>query len=417
MPIEIQLPRLGWSMEEGKFLAWLKLPGDAVKEGEPLFTLESDKAAQDVEAIDNGILCLAPGAPLPGDIVKVGHVLGWLLADGETAPVHEEPSFSPAASSPAVAKPAATPVAACESAPIQPTASAATSSGRRPESHPASPRARRAAKVHRVDLISLTPTGIGGRVRERDVLAAVEKTASAPVATFSGDVREVPVTPRRRAIAERLAHSRRDTVPVTLTCRVDAGPLLALRQQIKKGGEAGQLTVVPTLNDMLVKFTAVALQQHPLVTGVWAGDRILLPSRIDVGMAVDTEDGLLVPVVRNPAASPLSAVAEQTLRLIAAARGGSLTAADMQGGCFTVSNLGSFGIETFTPVLNPPETAILGVGAITRDAVPVEGGGFAARDQLSLSLTFDHRVIDGAPAARFLRTLRWLVENPIIGLA
>lgn len=407
MPVEIQLPRLGWSMEEGKFLAWLKQPGEFVTEGEPLFTLESDKAAQEVEAIDSGLLSLAPDAPQPGEIVKVGRVLGWLLAEGETAPVESTAAGSSHASEvPKTDLPPAKPAAP----PSSPSHASSTGS------YPVSPRARRAARTNQVSLTGLVPSGTGGRLCERDVLK-VAQTAPAPLTTLSGEAKEIPVTPRRRAIAERLTQSHRDTVPVTLTCRINAEPLLVLRQQLKAGGETGQLSIVPTLNDILVKFTACALQKHPLLSGVWAGDRIILPPRIDVGIAVDTEEGLLVPVIRGPAQMPLTHVAEQSHRLIGAARAGHLSAADQQGSCFTVSNLGRFGIESFTPIINPPETAILGVGAITQDAVPLNDSGFTFRSQLGLNLTFDHRVIDGAPAARFLQTLRHILENPFWGLA
>jgi pyruvate dehydrogenase E2 component (dihydrolipoamide acetyltransferase) len=394
MPIEIQLPRLGWSMEEGKFLAWLKKDGDFIKEGEPLFTLESDKAAQDVESIDSGLLHIAPNGPKPGDVIKVGHVLGYLLAKGESAPVPNQPEEKVKDSGPKNLIHSPAPI-------LLPTKS-------RTET-PASPRARRAAKEHRVDLATLAPTGKGGRIRERDVLAAA-------TSTLITGMKQVPLTPMRRTIAARLMHSRQTTVPVTITARCDATALLALRKQLKSMGEKADLAVIPTINDILVKLAAAALRQHPMLAATWAEDHLLLPESIHLGIAVDTEAGLLVPVIRDVGTSTLTQIAVQSQKLIAAARAGQLAAADMQGACFTLSNLGSLGVEAFTPVINPPESAILGIGAIVREAVPLDDGTFTARDRLTLSLTFDHRVNDGAAAARFLQTIRHLIEHPLLGL-
>jgi pyruvate dehydrogenase E2 component (dihydrolipoamide acetyltransferase) len=273
---------------------------------------------------------------------------------------------------------------------------------------PASPRARRAAKEHRVDLAALEPTGKGGRIRERDVLAAATSISTT-------GMKQVPLTPMRRTIAARLMHSRQTTVPVTITARCDATALLAFRQQLKSLSSSLQ-HAIPTINDILVKLTAAALRQHPMLAATWAEDHLLLPESIHLGIAVDTEAGLLVPVIRDVGTSTLTQIAAQSQRLIVAARAGQLAAADMQGACFTLSNLGSLGVEAFTPVINPPESAILGIGAIVREAVPLDDGTFTARDRLTLSLTFDHRVNDGAAAARFLQTIRHLIEHPLLGL-
>lgn len=397
-------------MEEGKFLTWLKKDGDSIKEGDPLFTLESDKAAQEVEAIDSGLLHIAPDGPKPGDVIKVGHVLGYLLAEGETPPA-TPPKTSPTDSeNPQIKSSNQTICGFSESvAKISPSQSAGLLESAGGSSQPpASPRARRAAKEHRVDLATLAPTGKGGRICERDVLAAATST------TTSG-MKQVPLTPMRRTIAARLMHSRQTTVPVTITARCDATALLAFRQQLKSLSSSLQ-HAIPTINDILVKLTAAALRQHPMLAATWAEDHLLLPESIHLGIAVDTEAGLLVPVIRDVGTSTLTQIAAQSQKLIAAARSGQLPAADMQGACFTLSNLGSLGVEAFTPVINPPESAILGIGAIVREAVPLDDGTFTARDRLTLSLTFDHRVNDGAAAARFLQTLRHLIEHPLLGL-
>ncbi|MCX6872141.1 MAG: dihydrolipoamide acetyltransferase family protein [Verrucomicrobia bacterium] len=403
MPIEIQLPRLGWSMEEGKFLDWLKKDGDLIQEGEPLFTLESDKAAQEIESIDAGILYIPSNGPKPGDLVQVGQVLGYLLSKGESAPGTVPQRSGANTEDPQIklAEPQANGLAESTGETL-PRATAG---------HPASPRARRAAMQHRVDLSTLSPSGQGGRIRECDVLAAADSASSV-------GMKSVPLTAMRRSIAARLMHSRQTTVPVTITGRCDATELLALRRRLKSNSPSDQqsIAVIPTINDIFLVLTAAALGQHPMLAARWAGDHLLLPESIHIGIAVDTEAGLLVPVIRAVDTATLTQVATQSQKLIAEARAGKLAAIDMHGACFTLSNLGSLGVEAFTPVINPPESAILGIGAIVREAVPLDDGTFVARDRLTLSLTFDHRVNDGAAAARFLLTLRQLIEQPFQGV-
>jgi len=404
MPINITLPRLGWSMEEGKFLAWLKQDGDLIREGDPIFTLESDKAAQEVEAIDSGLLHIAPDGPKPGDIIKVGHILGCLLAEGETAPSERR--------APEMQVPPTDSERPQMNASDQKICGHSKSVGL-PESvggptqPPASPRARRAAKTHHVDLSTLAPTGKGGRIRERDVLAACAQSTARQSST-----REVPITTMRRTIAARMVNSLNNTAPVTLTCRCDATQLLTLREQLK-AADAG---IVPSFTDIIAKITASALITHPMLTARWDTERLLIPEHIHIGIAADTDAGLLVPVLREVATSSLTAIAKQSRQLIEAARAGRLSSADMQDGCFTITNLGSFGIEAFTPIINYPETAILGLGAILREPVALDDGTLTSRQQMSLSLTFDHRILDGAPAARFLQTLRLRIEEPFAWL-
>jgi pyruvate dehydrogenase E2 component (dihydrolipoamide acetyltransferase) len=270
-------------------------------------------------------------------------------------------------------------------------------------SAPSSPRARRAARQRGIDIAAVRGGGAGGRVRERDVLAAVAHDPDAPAAAC-GSATTVPITQIRRTIARQMVRSRQETVPVTLTAWADATALLAARATLKAaaGPEAA------TLNDMLLKAVADTLLAHPLLAARWEETHLTLPGdRIDIGLAVDAAGGLVVPVVRDVAASSLAEVARQTRWLVERARSGRLTAADMQGGVFTLTSLGSYGIEFFTPVINHPEAAILGVGAIRMQPVPPPAGqeGFVLQRQLPLSLTFDHRIVDGGPAARFLGDL------------
>jgi pyruvate dehydrogenase E2 component (dihydrolipoamide acetyltransferase) len=472
MAADVTIPRLGWSMEEGVFAGWLKKPGDTVKPGEPLFMLEGEKATQEIEAVDGGVLHLAPDAPSVGQTVLVGRTIGKLGAAGETpmwdaAAAAVAPAAPPAAHAPPVAKPSA-PLAQPAGAPDpangngrhaapQSIPAAASPSVRRlarqmgidlatvasrlpggrlsvedlaaarhadepagratsrsslsstlPLSSRSSPRARRAAQDRGLDVAAIRGSGAGGRVRERDVLAAAASGPAsrgnvAPVTPPPGAT-AVPITQTRRTIARQMVRSRQETVSVTLTAWADATALLAARAALKAaaGPEA------PTLNDMLLKALADMLLVHPLLAARWEDAHLALPGdRIDIGLAVDAAGGLVVPVVRDVAASPLAEVAHQTRWLVERARSGRLTAADMQGGVFTLTSLGSYGIEFFTPVINHPEAAILGVGAIRMQPVPPPGGqeGFILQRQLPLSLTFDHRIVDGGPAARFLGDL------------
>ncbi len=392
MAIEITIPRLGWSMEEGTFLGWMKQDGEAVQSGDLLFTLESEKAAQEVESLDAGILLIPPDAPQPGDKVKVGQRLGFLVENGEALP--DSDVLVPTKPVPAVEK------APVKNAPVAVAAARAQT--------PASPRARRAAAQLSVDLATLKATGTGGRIRERDVHQAAANGAAKTLPGW----REIPTTSLRRTIAERMIHSLRNTAPVTITCRADATQLVGLRNEFKAGGSA----IVPSFTDIIAKLTAVALQRHPLLAARWDDGRILLPDALHIGIAVDTEHGLMVPVIRDVQALSLAEIAARSRELIAATCARRVKPDDLQGGVFTITNLGGFGVEAFTPIINFPETAILGLGVIRREVVALANGSFTSREELTLSMTFDHRIVDGAPAARFLQTLTNCIENPVVSL-
>jgi len=353
--------------------------------------VESDKAAFDVEATDAGVLSIPAEAPAAGAVVKVGALLGYLLAAGE-APPGAVPPVAPTPGAAPTAPVATPPEATALPVPAESAPRAAAAAPLR-----SSPRARRAAERLAVDLGTLTPSGRSGRIRECDVLAA------RPAAHG----RELPVTVLRRTIAERMMQSRRDTAPVTLTCRCDATQLVTTRRVLKAAG----VGAVPSYTDIVAKAVADVLPRHPLMAARWERDRIVLPEALHIGIAVDTEHGLLVPVVRDVARRSLLDVAARSRELIEAARARRIRPDDLQGGCFTLTNLGGFGIEAFTPIINPPETAVLGLGAILREPVVREDDTLGVRDQMTLSLTFDHRVVDGAPAARFLQDLCRRLES------
>jgi pyruvate dehydrogenase E2 component (dihydrolipoamide acetyltransferase) len=384
MPVPVTVPRLGWNMEEGTFVEWVKADGAAVRPGEVVFRLEGEKAVEEIESLDAGTLHIPPAGPRPGDRVKVGAVIGFLLQPGEPAP---------GASAPVRVEPQPVPVTQPQTEPIP------ASVPERAAGPAITPRARRLARRLGIDTNTLRGSGRTGRIRERDVSALVSEPASDGV---------IPHTPMRRTIAARMVESGHTTAPVTLTSAVDATNLVNLRGQFKAVAGEGP---VPSYTDFLVKLAAVALQKHPLLAARWTDDGLVRAARIDIGVAVDTDAGLLVPVIRDVRTLGLSAVAAQMRTLIDRARAGTLPAAEMRGGCFTITNLGRFGIDAFTPIINPPECAVLGVGRIERRPV-MNGDAVVGREVVVLSLTFDHRIVDGAPAARFLQTLAQCVENP-----
>lgn len=418
-------------MEEATFVGWLKRDGDPVRPGEPLFELESDKATQAVESLDAGLLRVPADAPAPGDVVRVGALLAYLMSDGERVP---EPAVTTAstadgrirseASDAVAAAPSVRRLARELSVPLSGVrgsgpggrvtpedvrgATSAAGSVDRPGRVPSTPRARRLARESGIDWRSLPGSGRGGRVREVDVRSVAETSRPS-------DEMEVGyvLSPRRRAIATQMRASRRRTVAVTLAMRADATNLVGLRGQFKSRDGA---VPVPAFTDIVACLAARVLKTHRHMAGRWdeAAERNVLPGDdgMHIGIAVDTDQGLLVPVVRDVAGSSLSDVTDRSRSLIERARAGRLTAEEMRGAVFTITNLGAFGVEEFTPIINYPETAILGLGAVRREAVVLEGDRIASRDRIALSLTFDHCRVDGAPAARFLRDLRIAIENP-----
>src|SRR5487761_1096198 len=289
--IEITVPRLGWSMEEAAFSEWLKRDGDWVEKGDMLFVLESDKAAQEIESFDAGLLRIGPTSPKPGDTVQVGQVIGHLLARGESE-VFQEPTTTP----PNLRETTLVGEKEKHDANRSPQRSeerfAPNVPGASVLQPVASPRARRVAGERGVDWRSLRGTGRDGRVRERDVLAA----ASTPTVRKPT---EAPLSTTRRTIAERMVASFRSTAPVTLTTRVDAANLVKLRDDFKCIQKVPDTFVVPSVTDIMVKLAAIALEGHPDLNARWHEERVVRLEEINVGFAVDTEAGLLVPVIRN----------------------------------------------------------------------------------------------------------------------
>lgn len=452
MPHPITVPRLGWSMEEGVFAEWLKAPGELVRSGDLIFLLEGEKAATEIESLDSGYLCIPGDAPQSGATVKVGEVIGFLLVEGETAPTTVR--ISPTTTTPVAVL--QTPASATGPGMTSPTPRAAGPAARRmarelgidlncvvtPDptgrvlsddvqraaigqgqgtaatgnvTGPiATPRARRRARELGVDWTRLTGTGRNGRIRERDISAEpIENAANtlSPAAEIppTEPGRHVPASKLRRIIAQRMSAGVHLAVPVTLSAKIDAESLVTYRERLKTESKNG---FVPSYNDILIYHAALTLRELPDLNACWYRDGIHSYDDIHIATAVDTPDGLLAPVVRDADRLALHQIADRTRQLVAQARSGQLSQNQLSGGTFTISNLGMYGIDTFTPVLNLPQAAILGVGRIVDEPV-VRNSQLAIGKTMSLSLTFDHRVIDGAPAARWLKRICERLESPI----
>jgi pyruvate/2-oxoglutarate dehydrogenase complex dihydrolipoamide acyltransferase (E2) component len=448
--IEVLLPKLGLTMETGLIEEWLVSAGTLVQPGEPLMRLATDKVEVDVEAEAAGLFhpAVAQGSELPP-----GALVGWLLAEGEAVPT---PSAA-APSAPTAAPHPAEPVVAAEPGALTPP----TQTGRQF----VSPNARRVARERGVDVTQLRGTGPSGRVITADVIDALEQPAVAASAAQAqgpsvvsplvrrdavaagvdlgavpagpgGKIRRadviaaaarqgaaepglpvqvIPLTGMRGVIASRMHASLQEMAQLTLGTDATMDAAVDLRARLKEQWSAAGIAV-PTITDFIVRAAALALVRHPRLNASVQEQSILVQSDINVGIAVALDDGLIVPVVKNADQLPLSSIAAETKRLAAGSRTGKLALPDLEGGTFTVSTLGSFGIDFFTPVVTPGQVAILGVGRL-RDSVRWDGATPVRTQVLTLSLTFDHRAVDGAPAADYLRAVVDQLQNPLSLLA
>jgi 2-oxoglutarate dehydrogenase E2 component (dihydrolipoamide succinyltransferase) len=391
MATEIRMPRLGHSMTEGTLVAWVPARGEAVRAGEIVLTIETDKAEYEVEAPADGVLePLVPAA----DTAEVGALLGWVLAPGEARP--------------ALSGKAATAPRAATSAP-PPAAAPARGRVR------ASPKARRLAEERGIDLATLAGSGPEGLVTEADVERAAAAGAAAPrESRDSHDWRGRRARERRRLPPIRRTTARRmveawTTVPhIVQLIDVDMEEVARLRALWKsEGGERASVGY----NDFIVKAAADALAEHPALNAAVDGDDLVEFDEVNAGIAVETERGLVVPVVRNADRLSLAEVAREARRLADKARDAGLAADDFGAGTFTVSNLGAFGIRAGTPVLNAPEAMLVFAGAVEPRPV-VRDGALVARTMVTLSIAYDHLVADGADAARVSRRIRERLERP-----
>ncbi len=427
MAVEILMPALSPTMEEGTLAKWLVKAGDKVKSGQILAEIETDKATMELEAVDEGIISqLLVAAGTAG--VKVNTPIAVIVEEGESLSAAPKPAAPVAAVSAPVAVAAAVPVAA----------PAAKGQGARVF---ASPLARRLALEKGVDLTGVAGSGPHGRIVKADVegsnaLAPV-KTSAAPATTTAAPAKgamptgimaetvmkmyadraytEVTLDGMRRTIAARLTEAKQTIPHFYLRREVRLDALMAFREQMNKGLESRGIKL--SLNDFIIKACALALQAVPNANAVWAGDRILKLKPSDVAVAVAVDGGLFTPVLRDADSKTLSALSAEMKDLAARAKTKKLAPHEYQGGSFAISNLGMMGVENFDAVINPPHGAILAVGAGIKKPVVLKDNSIGVATVMSMTLSVDHRVIDGALGAEFLKVVVELLENPVAMLA
>lgn len=437
MAKEAIMPKMGQTMEEGTIVEWFVQEGDEVKKGDPLFKFESDKAALEAES------------PASGTLLKILHGAGSQVPILEVVALIGQPGEDISRYGKAELAPKADALSQEQSIPVAAAGTPAPGAERKPgERIFASPRARRLAREANVNLDTMVGTGPDGRIIERDVQTYLEAqpkatptarklaaqaglelagipgtgagarvtradvTAAMAIPAPAVDPNQiVPMSGIRAIISERMSAGAQTTAPVTLTTEVDASRLVEMREGFKRSPLTGDL--VPSYNDLLVLIVARALWEQPNMNALLANDQIEILPYVNVGVAVDTERGLLVPVIRDAQTKGLRQITADFRALMDRAREGRSLPDDLTGGTFTITNLGMFEIDAFTPIINLPECAILGVGRILEKPV-VRDGEIIVGKMMALSLTFDHRVNDGAPAARFLQRIKRLIEQPYL---
>ena len=411
MPI-VTMPKLSDTMVEGTLVKWVKTKGDKVEVGDILAEVETDKATMEMEAFDEGTLSEVYVAE--GGIIKVGDKIALILADGETAETAPVTQATPTAEKPKTPAPAAiTPLAPA------PRAAAPANPGRTK----ASPLARKVAAARGVHLSSLAGTGPGGRIVKKDVenapagggggFASPATPAIRAAHGIAGEEKIIALTGMRKTIAERLLASKTQIPHFYLSLTMDGGPLMALRKELnamaeKDGG--AKLTV----NDFILLATARAAAEVPKINAAYDGDAIIEYAEVNLAVAVAIEDGLITPVIKKANTLTLREISAQMKELAAKARGKKLKPEEYQGGTITLSSLGGFGIDSFLPIINPPQSFILGIGAIIKKPVVNEQDQIVVGHRLVISGSGDHRVVDGAVAAEYMNALRRLVEKPAL---
>jgi pyruvate dehydrogenase E2 component (dihydrolipoamide acetyltransferase) len=419
MPKYIEMPKLSDTMTEGTLLKWRKKEGDKVEVGDVLAEVETDKATMEVEAFDDGIL--HQFYVKEGSKVAIGSKIALLLRKGEQPPAD---GAAPAAETKAPAAPAQKePAHASAPAPSTAPAKAAASPGDRVK---ASPLAKKIARAEGVDLTSVTGTGPGGRIVAKDLESAPSRgpgpakaaPVSAPVIQATpagaGDQR-IALSGMRRVIADRLLASKTQLPHFYLHIEVDAGPLMKARAELNAVTEASGGPKF-TVNDFVLKAVIAAAAKVPAVNASFAGDAIIQYGSINLSVAVAVEEGLVTPVIRDAQKKSLREISETVKDLASRARNKKLKPEEYQGGTITVSNLGAYGIESFSAIINPPQAAILSIGAIVKKPVVGPDDEIVAGQRMSVGLSADHRVVDGAVGATYLAELRKFIENPTLML-
>jgi pyruvate dehydrogenase E2 component (dihydrolipoamide acetyltransferase) len=430
MATEVKLPRLGQGMESGTIVKWLKGEGEPVKKREPLYELDTDKVTQEVEAEADGVLLKIL---VDSGEVEVGKTIAFIGNEGEDVPAgngkpaeKQEPETEDAAEAEDEPEQEGSPAEQMDderergreaaAATAEAATAAVADTPPRPDGRvKASPLARRLARERGLDLTQLRGSGPEGRIVAEDVqrgVAAAPAAAPAASPVPAGEVEEIELTSTRKTIARRLTEAWQAPV-FQLTVSVDMTRALELRERIVARLREGETK--PTVSDLLTKVCAAALVRHPAVNAHFAGDRVLRFPSAHVGIAVAAPNGLVVPVIRDADRRTIQQIAAARAEIVGRARDGKLQLADLEGGTFTISNLGMFGIEQFVAVLNPPQAAILAVGA-TEEKPVVRDGQVEVRPLMSMTITCDHRAIDGADGAEFLRTVKELLEEPALAL-
>ena len=425
----IVMPKLGFDMREGVLNNWLKQVGETVNKGDVVAEIESDKATLELESQVGGVLLHLIHSP--GDVVPVGANMAIVGESGEDVSGLIGSGGAAAAPAPAAASAAqaAAPAAAEESYPPAPaadTAPAQAADGAFPAGVKATPVARRIANEHKVDLLRVQGSGPEGRIRKADVEAflASPQPAASPAPTpapqpavpvpavmpVAGDGdEEIPLTRLRQAIGRRMVESKTTVPHFYVTNEIDMVAALALRKQVNETLPDEQKVSV---NDLIVKAAALALRDFPNLNAAFAGDKIIRHNRINVGSAVAVEGGLLTIVQKDTDTSTLSKVAADNRAMIARAREGKVKPDDVEGGTFTISNLGAFDVDHFIAIINPPDAAILAIGS-AREVPVVVNGQLAVGTRMKATISADHRVTDGAEAARFMQRFKALLEQPL----
>jgi pyruvate dehydrogenase E2 component (dihydrolipoamide acetyltransferase) len=426
MAAYINMPKLSDTMTEGTLLKWRKQKGDKVVAGDILAEVETDKATMELESFDDGVLTeiYVP----EGEKIAVGQRVALLLAPGEKAPAD-----GPAPSAPGPKAVAAAPDGGAN-APTAAPAPQKTATTTEPASDnggtrvKASPLARKIAAEKGIELSGLAGSGPGGRIVQRDVLGAQSAPASvskapAPVSPAAavpamppgeGDVR-IALTGMRRAIAERLLASKTQIPHFYLHIEVDAGELMRIRAEVNADAEKAGLGKL-TVNDFILKAATVAAARVPKVNASFAGDSVIQYANINLAVAVAVDDGLVTPVIREAQKKSLREMSEIVKDMAGRARTKKLKPEEYQGGTLTVSNLGNYGIESFSAIINPPQALILAIGAVVKKPVVNAQGQIVVGQRMSIGLSADHRVVDGAIGAEYLAELRKLIENPALML-
>ena len=387
------MPALGLAQETGTLIRWLKAEGEPVNKGEPLMEVETDKATVEIDAPAAGILAQVSAAP--GDQVPVGQKIALILAPGEALPTKRE------------ATPAALHQHPATSTPVPP-AEPAAQTRHVGERVPASPAARRIAKEKGLDLASIKGSGPGGSIVAEDVLRAAE-AQTRPLFGPPKIAETLPLTAMRRVIGERMAKSKQSAPHFYLSLDADMTEVNKKRAEWKERGGK----IIPSINDFVIWACAQALREFPALNSSLTDHGLQLFSDINIGMAVAIEEGLVAPVLRNADRLSLEQLACYSRELVEKAQKKKLIPLDYEGGTFTVSNLGIFGVDSFIAIINPPQCAILAVGRIAPRVVPF-GEGIAIRTMMTMTLSADHRIVDGAIAARFLQEVKGLLEKPAL---